>query len=781
MRQPPIVSDSFSHYQPPTESKSFDPWILWVTLRRCWYWAIPIGLVLACLTGFSVLADFQPRYRASHLIEANEDFILYKGVMPTVRDLALTEKTIFFNEVVLGPVLSNPELREAPSLQNPATAERNLRKNLSVSSAGSAARMTVSYEDTDREYAAKVCNAVVDAYMLQRADLDQNRIAVLEDLLEPEIKLYRDRVSQQEQNVKDWTIRTQGFDPSSPLGIVRNESRIQQLAAFEDQANTLEIEILFLEGELKLESGDRSDATDRIANEEPAEETFIPPMIVVNRMSVGPAEIAQFVNRDAAVVEAASKIARFEGLVNQMEDSGVYRLNKTQYAEFKKSRDEWVAKLAEARADAEKRAATELAVIADADFAEKQRLKEQQIEALRKAHEEKRRVEKANRLIAASKAQSDKSRTLRETIADKKRELKVVEEQRRLEAQKFDKLVGNSAQLLFAQDDLRRAQDMLNKLEDRVAAIRTERQQINAVRSVSPATPPKDPVEDIPLKKLVAASGAAFIIPLLIGLLLEIRTNRVADSASLENRGIAPVIGELAKSPSTAAGRGSKGRRVFQESVDTMRANLFLSKDTKDSRSIAIVSSMSGEGKSTAASQLAISLAKSSGKTVLLIDADMRCPDQHDHFGVHLEPGLSAVLMKQVSLDDAIETDLGDLIHILPAGRLKASPHRLMSPEAMKELVEQSLERYTYVIFDTAPVLSAGETLAVAAAVDTTLVCALRDVTRMDSVIRTTHRLESAGANVAGTIFSGVTLRQYAYRYGDYNYSNFTQIPEATS
>ena len=180
---------------------------------------------------------------------------------------------------------------------------------------------------------------------------------------------------------------------------------------------------------------------------------------------------------------------------------------------------------------------------------------------------------------------------------------------------------------------------------------------------------------------------------------------------------------------------------------------------------------MPGEGKSTTASQLAISLAKASGKTVLLIDADMRCPDQHDIFGLPLEPGLSGVLAGDAQLDEAIRTDLGDLIHLLPAGRLKSSPHGLMTPDAMNDVVTSALEQYEFVIFDTAPVLSAGETLAVAASADSTLICTMRDVTRMDSVIRTTHRLESAGANVSGTVFNGVSARQYAYRYGDYNYS----------
>ena len=90
----------------------------------------------------------------------------------------------------------------------------------------------------------------------------------------------------------------------------------------------------------------------------------------------------------------------------------------------------------------------------------------------------------------------------------------------------------------------------------------------------------------------------------------------------------------------------------------------------------------------------------------------------------------------------------------------------------MKTLVDDALKDYAFVVFDTAPVLSAGESLAVASAVDITLLCVMRDLSRKDNVTRTTRRLEAVGATLAGTVFSGVSARKYAYRYGDYNYAS---------
>src|SRR5690606_37651465 len=130
----------------------------------------------------------------------------------------------------------------------------------------------------------------------------------------------------------------------------------------------------------------------------------------------------------------------------------------------------------------------------------------------------------------------------------------------------------------------------------------------------------------------------------------------------------------------------------------------------------------------------------------------------------------------------AVDRSLGGLVHVLPAGYLDASPHRILAPSALRDLLDHALNEvgYRYVIFDTAPVLAAGETLAVAAEVDATLLCVMRDVSRMDNVERTVRRLEATGASLAGMVFNGVPTRQYAYRYGDYRYGDLQRHSQTT-
>jgi Mrp family chromosome partitioning ATPase len=78
---------------------------------------------------------------------------------------------------------------------------------------------------------------------------------------------------------------------------------------------------------------------------------------------------------------------------------------------------------------------------------------------------------------------------------------------------------------------------------------------------------------------------------------------------------------------------------------------------------------------------------------------------------------------------------------------------------------------YRYVIIDTPPVLAAGEALVLATAADASLICTMRDVSRVDQVNSVRERLLAAGARPVGVVLNGVPTRAYAYRYGSYAYT----------
>ena len=185
-------------------------------------------------------------------------------------------------------------------------------------------------------------------------------------------------------------------------------------------------------------------------------------------------------------------------------------------------------------------------------------------------------------------------------------------------------------------------------------------------------------------------------------------------------------------------------------------------------RILAVTSAVNHEGKTSVASQLALSLARATGKTTLLIDGDMRSPDVHQVFGVAQGPGLAEVLSDECSLADAIVATHNEHVHVLPAGEIKVSPHQLLGNGSWKSLLEQIPSSYGYVIIDTPPVLAASEALVLAKAADATLLCVMRDVSRADQVRKAAERLLTAGGRPVGTVLSGVPMSRYKYGYGIY-------------
>ncbi|MFN5768230.1 MAG: polysaccharide biosynthesis tyrosine autokinase, partial [Pirellulaceae bacterium] len=339
------------------------------------------------------------------------------------------------------------------------------------------------------------------------------------------------------------------------------------------------------------------------------------------------------------------------------------------------------------------------------------------------------------------------------------------------------KLTGSGgAELQFAEADLLEWQKTRGQIHDRSVALATERESLEPIRELQRSTPPKLPVESLPLKQLLFANAIGLALPLLIAFGLELRSHRIDSAMSLEKQSEMLVLGEISALPYSAdpgSKRAEKALRLYEESIDSLTMSLVLSPNLKQARTLAVTSALAAEGKTTVACQLALSIARSTGKVVLLIDGDMRAPDVHHVFDRKMNSGLAGFLSGENDLSEVIDRDWSSQVHILHAGYLKGSPHRLLSQGAIDRLIEKAKESYDYVIIDTPPILPASESLIYARSVDYCLVCALRDRSRVEQLMQAVNKLEAAGANVAGAVLSGVPFREYSKYYGDYAYGNW--------
>ena len=205
---------------------------------------------------------------------------------------------------------------------------------------------------------------------------------------------------------------------------------------------------------------------------------------------------------------------------------------------------------------------------------------------------------------------------------------------------------------------------------------------------------------------------------------------------------------------------------TIQEAYKRLRTNIrFCIRDQK-CKKFCLTSGQAGEGKSITLLNLAISIAQT-GKKVLLIDADLRRPAVARLLVEKASPGLSEVLVGDVQDVDAIRPQVYPNLDILFSGEIPPNPSEILSSERMQELIETCAERYDYILVDTPPVNVVTDACVVANLLDGVLLLVRQERSRKDAVRQAVNNLQLTGANILGYILNGVVTEESKY-YGTY-------------
>lgn len=192
-------------------------------------------------------------------------------------------------------------------------------------------------------------------------------------------------------------------------------------------------------------------------------------------------------------------------------------------------------------------------------------------------------------------------------------------------------------------------------------------------------------------------------------------------------------------------------------------------------RLLVITSTDPSEGKTTVSSNVAVALAEE-GKSVLLIDADLRHPSAVAHkLGIEGHVGLSHVLSRQASPADVIQKYWKPNLHIMPAGKRPANASILLNSDLMKEMVEQALTQYDYVIIDTAPLSVANDATVFGRMAGGLVLVTGKGVVEKKELENTATALQAAEVPILGFIFNFADPKKihsknyYYYYYEDGN------------
>ena len=285
------------------------------------------------------------------------------------------------------------------------------------------------------------------------------------------------------------------------------------------------------------------------------------------------------------------------------------------------------------------------------------------------------------------------------------------------------------------------------------------------------ASLPSSPVSPRPVTNI----GLGAILGLLIGLgaawLRETLDTTIKSSAALEEITGAASLGTVfydagaAKQPLVTQ-LDTHAPRV--ESFRVLRTNLQYIDVDKDAKIFAITSPMPGDGKSTTAINMAITLAQAGQRTVL-VEADLRRPRVADYLHLEHAVGLTTVLAGKVAVADVLQPWGSDGLEVITSGSIPPNPAELLQSNAMKILLADLRSHYDVVIIDTPPALPVTDAALLAAEADGAILVVRNGKTTRDQATQAKKRLDSVGAVLVGTVFNFAPERGakgYGYRYG---------------
>ncbi len=303
------------------------------------------------------------------------------------------------------------------------------------------------------------------------------------------------------------------------------------------------------------------------------------------------------------------------------------------------------------------------------------------------------------------------------------------------------------------------------------------------INSLSPVPrAPSEPRKSVNLM-LGVLLGAA--LAGMVGLLAELMDRYLTTPEDVEQTAGAPYIGQiplLAPSAGFAKARSrpadyliEKPHSGFAEAFRHLRASIMFADIDKAAKTVAVVSSLPDEGKTSITYCLG-RMAAMSGTKAIVIDGDLRRRQLTETSGVAAEQGLLEYLFGEARLSDVVVTDEATGLHILPLSDRKHTPRDVFGSRAFDAMLSMLQQTYDLIVIDTGPILLMAETRVVTRKVDQVVVAARWRKTHRHTLRETMKVLRDFNANIAGVVLTFVDLRKRAHHaYSAANYKSYAK------
>ncbi len=324
----------------------------------------------------------------------------------------------------------------------------------------------------------------------------------------------------------------------------------------------------------------------------------------------------------------------------------------------------------------------------------------------------------------------------------------------------------------------------------------------NNISVIEIAIPPEIAVSPRRLMTVIAALFLSTLFGMGLALFLEYLDDTIKTTEEIENYlqlpalAAIPTIDSMPKrklllvgadgeedSPMSPLLISADSRSSLAEAYRHLRTSILLSTAGHAPKSLLITSSLPSEGKTTTATNTAISLAQT-GARVLIIDADMRRPRLHSVFGIENGIGLSTLLSSELGdreIAAAVRQDEKTKLFLLTSGPIPPNPAELIGSEQMSTLMRMLQDKFTHVVVDSPPIASFTDGVLIASMVDGVILVVHAGRSSRQVVRRSRQLLQEIGAKVFGVVLNNVNLNtkdNYYYYQSYYHRSNYTSGEE---
>ena len=268
---------------------------------------------------------------------------------------------------------------------------------------------------------------------------------------------------------------------------------------------------------------------------------------------------------------------------------------------------------------------------------------------------------------------------------------------------------------------------------------------------------------------------------LMVGLILGIgaaalRTaldNRVRGEADIRAITSVPILGGIAfdqKAGNTPLLTHVDHQSPRAESFRQLRTNLQFANLSGHAKTLVVTSSLPGEGKSTTATNLALSLAQA-GQSVCLIDADLRRPMVNEYLGLERGAGLTTALIGAADVEDLLQSWGEDQIFVLTSGQIPPNPSELLGSDEMNRLLSHLEGLFDTIIIDAPPILPVTDATVLCQHASGVILVVGSNIVTTQNMERAVRTLELVDANILGIVLNRVPGKgpdAYSYRYDSY-------------